>query len=130
MKQQIDSFNYLIQEDLYNIVMADGNRTLTCDADPEWYMRYADVRVGSPTTQVNYVERRLTPHDCRLRDMTYSAPIHVRPFSLHSPLIPPLPVQMKHSVSLYAIFMLYLRLAELGSRYTAACAARHSPAAT
>lgn len=79
MKQQIDSFNYLIQEDMYNIVMADGNRTLTCDADPEWYMRYLDVRVGSPTTKVNYVERRLTPHDCRLRDMTYSAPIHVCP---------------------------------------------------
>eukprot|EP00892_Ulva_mutabilis_P000434 jgi/Ulvmu1/10391/UM061_0075.1 len=77
VKQQIDSFNYLIQEDMYNIVMADGNRMLTCDADPEWYMRYLDVRVGSPTTQVNYVERRLTPHDCRLRDMTYSAPIHV-----------------------------------------------------
>lgn len=79
MKQQIDSFNYLIQEDMYNIVMADGNRMLTCDADPEWYMRYLDVRVGSPTTKVNYVERRLTPHDCRLRDMTYSAPIHVLP---------------------------------------------------
>lgn len=92
VKQQIDSFNYLIQEDMYNIVMADGNRTLTCDADPEWYMRYLDVRVGSPTTKVNYVERKLTPHDCRLRDMTYSAPIHVRlllaPLG-HPPLLHP-----------------------------------------
>jgi DNA-directed RNA polymerase III subunit RPC2 len=78
VKQQIDSFNFLIQEDMRNVVMAEGNRTLTCDADPDWYLRYLDVRVGSPTTKVNYVERKLTPHDCRLRDMTYSAPITVR----------------------------------------------------
>jgi DNA-directed RNA polymerase beta subunit len=77
VKQQIDSFNYLIQEDLRQIVMASVNRILTCDADPDWYLQYLDVRVGSPTHRVNYVERRLTPHDCRLRDMTYPAPIMV-----------------------------------------------------
>jgi DNA-directed RNA polymerase beta subunit len=79
VKQQIDSFNFLIEEDLRNIVMAAGNRMLTCDADPDWYLQYLDVRVGTPTQKVQYADKRLTPHDCRLRDMTYSAPIMVLP---------------------------------------------------
>lgn len=83
VKQQIDSFNFLIEEDLRNIVMAAGNRMLTCDADADWYLQYLDVRVGTPTQKVHYADKRLTPHDCRLRDMTYSAPIMVRLHALH-----------------------------------------------
>ena len=33
--------------------------------------------VGAPTVTDNFQTKRLTPHDCRLRDMTYSAPITV-----------------------------------------------------
>ena len=93
VKQQIDSFNFLIEEDLRNIVMAAGNRMLTCDADPDWYLQYLDVRVGTPTQKVHYADKRLTPHDCRLRDMTYSAPIMVRPPAPSSPQTHPPPVQ-------------------------------------
>lgn len=39
--------------------------------------RYTNVYVGAPTVTDNFQEVQLTPHDCRLRDMTYSAPITV-----------------------------------------------------
>jgi hypothetical protein len=77
VKQQIDSFNFFLEESMRAIVMAEGNRRLTCDADVDWFLQYSDVRVGRPTHNVNYVEKTLTPHECRLRDMTYSAPITV-----------------------------------------------------
>ncbi|RMX54450.1 hypothetical protein pdam_00020254 [Pocillopora damicornis] len=40
-----------------------ANEKITTDADPVWYLKYLNIYVGSP--------------DCRLRDMTYSAPITV-----------------------------------------------------
>lgn len=78
MKQQIDSFNHFVERSMRAIVMAADNCRHTCDADPDWFVQYTDVHVGHPTEMVNYVERPLTPHGCRLRDMTYSAPITVR----------------------------------------------------
>lgn len=43
--------------------------------------RYDDIRVGNPNrVEDQGVERpisEVTPHECRLRDMTYSAPIYV-----------------------------------------------------
>ena len=77
VKQQIDSFDYFIEETMRAIVMAPGNKRHTCDSDPDWFLQYTDVRVGKPTQAVNYVEQRITPHECRLRDKTYSAPITV-----------------------------------------------------
>lgn len=78
VRQQIDSFNDFLERSLPAIVMAPGNRRLVCDADPEWFLQYTAVRVGKPTVAVQYVDTTLTPHECRLRDMTYSAPITVR----------------------------------------------------
>ena len=39
--------------------------------------RYTNVYVGAPTVTDNFQTLELTPHECRLRDMTYSAPITV-----------------------------------------------------
>ena len=39
--------------------------------------RYTNVYVGAPTVTDNFQTMELTPQDCRLRDMTYSAPISV-----------------------------------------------------
>jgi DNA-directed RNA polymerase III subunit RPC2 len=39
--------------------------------------RYTNVYVGAPTVIDNFQTLELTPHECRLRDMTYSAPITV-----------------------------------------------------
>lgn len=77
VKQQIDSFNFFLRESLRSIVMAAGNQRHTCDSDADWFLQYTDVRVGAPTQTVNYVDKPITPHECRLRDKTYSAPITV-----------------------------------------------------
>ena len=76
MKQHIASFNYFINQDIRNIVMA--NERVTSLADPMFYLKYLDVRVGSPNVEEDFNQYKATcPHDCRLRDLTYSAPITV-----------------------------------------------------
>lgn len=41
--------------------------------------RYTDVKVGMPVSEegFNQLNTKISPHECRLRDMTYSAPIMV-----------------------------------------------------
>lgn len=94
VKQHIDSFNYFINEDIKKIVQA--NDKVTSDADPSFYLKYLNVRISSSISyfslvnwtlifQVNVgkpdvedgfnITKNTTPHECRLRDMTYSAPI-------------------------------------------------------
>ena len=75
-KQHIDSFNYFLNVDIKTIVMA--NNRITCDADQTWYLEYTDIRIG-PTNvdlpETAGVSEPITPQQCRLRDMTYSAQI-------------------------------------------------------
>ncbi|KAJ1834223.1 DNA-directed RNA polymerase III complex subunit Rpc2 [Coemansia sp. RSA 2711] len=76
VKQHIDSFNYFIEVDLKKIVQA--NAVLTSDIDPRFYLKYTDIRVGRPErTDADAANRMITPHECRLRDLTYSAQIVV-----------------------------------------------------
>ena len=39
--------------------------------------RYTDIFVGIPKVEEDYIQADITPQQCRLRDMTYSAPISV-----------------------------------------------------
>ncbi|KAM0786053.1 DNA-directed RNA polymerase III subunit [Microbotryomycetes sp. NB124-2] len=76
VKQHIDSFNFFVDVDLQNIVRA--NARITSDVDPNFYLEYTDIRVGSPErTDENAINTSITPHECRLRDLTYSAPVYV-----------------------------------------------------
>uniref|UniRef100_A0A336KW81 DNA-directed RNA polymerase subunit beta n=1 Tax=Culicoides sonorensis TaxID=179676 RepID=A0A336KW81_CULSO len=76
VKQHIDSFNYFINVDIKKIV--EANSKVTSDADPSFYLQYTDVRVGKPDVEDGYnITKETTPHECRLRDMAYSAPITV-----------------------------------------------------
>ena len=76
VRQHIDSFNYFINEDIKNIVKA--NEKVTSSADPMFYLKYNNVHVGEPNVEEGFnITKEVTPHDCRLRDMTYSAPITV-----------------------------------------------------
>ena len=50
---------------------------MTCDTDPTFYLRYLDVYVGRPSVEEDYIVTNVTPQQCRLRDMTYAAPISV-----------------------------------------------------
>ncbi|KAI0561504.1 DNA-directed RNA polymerase [Gracilaria domingensis] len=74
-RQHIDSFNYLLETEICNIVRA--NERITSDIDPRWYLKYESVHVGKPCLTEDMMTTPLTPQECRLRDMTYSAPIYV-----------------------------------------------------
>eukprot|EP01083_Nonionella_stella_P158427 515709_1 len=76
VRQHVDSFNYFIETDLKNIVNA--NEKVTSEADPNFWLKYTDIRIGKPSVEEELcVSDNLTPHQCRLRDMSYSAPIEV-----------------------------------------------------
>ena len=76
VKQHIDSFNYFVDTDIKNIVKA--NHKVTSDVDPRFWLKYTDINVGFPDrNEVEAIDKRVTPHECRLRDITYSAPIMV-----------------------------------------------------
>jgi DNA-directed RNA polymerase III subunit RPC2 len=48
------------------------------DIDPKFFLKYTDISVGAPErNDADSISKAITPHECRLRDMTYSAPIHV-----------------------------------------------------
>lgn len=76
VRQHLDSFNHFIQVELKEIMKA--NEYINCDADPNWFVKYTDIRVGKPDIEEGFgVSQKTTPHQCRLRDITYSAPILV-----------------------------------------------------
>ena len=39
VKQHIDSFNYLVNHEIKKIVRAKDNEKVTCESDPNWYLR-------------------------------------------------------------------------------------------
>ncbi|BGP19947.1 hypothetical protein JCM10213_006723 [Rhodosporidiobolus nylandii] len=76
VKQHIDSFNYFVDVDLQAILRA--NARITSDVDPNFYLEYTDIRVGSPERpDENAINPSIAPHECRLRDLSYSAPVYV-----------------------------------------------------
>lgn len=76
VKQHIDSFNYFINVEIKKIVKA--NEKVLSDADPSFYVKYLNIYVGMPDVEEGFnITRPTTPHECRLRDLTYSAPITV-----------------------------------------------------
>lgn len=77
VKQHLDSFNYFVKCDMKKIICAKGNERITSSADDKYYLRFIDIYVGGPSRQVEFSEEKITPHECRLSDMTYAAPIKV-----------------------------------------------------
>ena len=81
VKQHIDSFNFFVEVELKKIVKA--NHQVRSDVDPDFYLRYTDIYIGNPCRADEKVEGNrnyrstVTPNECRLRDMTYAAPIFV-----------------------------------------------------
>ncbi|XP_046739859.1 DNA-directed RNA polymerase III subunit RPC2 isoform X1 [Diprion similis] len=76
VKQHIDSFNYFINVEIKKIVKA--NEKVLSDADSLFYVKYLNVYIGTPDVEESFnVNRITTPHECRLRDLNYSAPISV-----------------------------------------------------
>ncbi|CAD6187826.1 unnamed protein product [Caenorhabditis auriculariae] len=77
VKQHLVSFDYFVNEEIKNILLS--NQRITSDANPNFYLKYLDIRVGKPSSEEGIVATndKITPQECRLRDMTYSAPISV-----------------------------------------------------
>ena len=76
VRQHIDNYDYFLQVGIKRILQA--NSKIVSDADTGFYLKYLDIRVGWPDIEEGYLSTRAsTPHECRLRDMTYSAPITV-----------------------------------------------------
>ncbi|CAN8267479.1 unnamed protein product, partial [Cochlearia groenlandica] len=75
VKQHLDSFNYFINVGIKKIVRA--NSRITSALDPSIYLKFREVRVGVPSILNVNMSEDITPHMCRLADMTYAAPIYV-----------------------------------------------------
>uniref|UniRef100_A0AAF5PRE3 DNA-directed RNA polymerase subunit beta n=4 Tax=Wuchereria bancrofti TaxID=6293 RepID=A0AAF5PRE3_WUCBA len=77
VKQHIASYDYFVSTEIKKILRA--NDRITSDANPSFYLKYLDIRVGMPSSEegFNQINDKISPHECRLRDMTYSAPISV-----------------------------------------------------
>ncbi|KAF2230565.1 putative DNA-directed RNA polymerase III, beta subunit [Viridothelium virens] len=86
VKQHIESFNYFVETELQKII--DVNREIRSDVDHKFFLRYEAIRVLNPcrteddheyVLNVNTFQSHppFTPNECRLRDMTYAAPIVV-----------------------------------------------------
>ncbi|KAK0122077.1 DNA-directed RNA polymerase III core subunit ret1, variant 2 [Cadophora gregata] len=78
VKQHIDSFNFFIEHEIKDIVKA--NKRITSDVDQHFFLEYTDVTIGEPD-RMEFDDRQasndITPNECRLRDLTYAAPIRV-----------------------------------------------------
>eukprot|EP00051_Salpingoeca_urceolata_P012068 m.150055 g.150055 ORF g.150055 m.150055 type:complete len:1163 (-) comp17366_c0_seq2:25-3513(-) len=76
VRHHIDSYDYFVNEEIKKIVAA--NSEVRSTADSSFYLKYLDVRIGEPSVEESFgVTRRITPMECRLRNMTYAAPIYV-----------------------------------------------------
>ena len=42
---------------------------MTCDTDPNFYLKYTNIHVGKPCVEEDYIVEDITPQQCRLRDM-------------------------------------------------------------
>ena len=77
VKQHIDSFNYFTDIDIKNIVRSSRNYMIKSEINPNFYLKYKDIRIGFPQIEEEFSTKVITPHECRLRSLTYSAPIFV-----------------------------------------------------
>jgi DNA-directed RNA polymerase III subunit RPC2 len=79
VKQHIDSFNHFVEIELKKIV--EANQYVYSDADDKFYLKYTGIRVLKPNRSdeddIKNLKSTITPNECRLRDMTYAAPIVV-----------------------------------------------------
>lgn len=81
VKQHIDSFNHFVNVELKKIIKAEP--IITSDVEPKFYLKYLDIYVGPAQRHDETIygemkkESTITPNECRLSDLTYSAPIYV-----------------------------------------------------
>ncbi|KAI8822500.1 uncharacterized protein EV422DRAFT_613711 [Fimicolochytrium jonesii] len=77
IKQHVDSFNYFIETEMKQILLA--NAKVDSDVDPGFWLKFQDIKVKKPQAYDarKGVAYELAPHECRLRDVTYAGTITV-----------------------------------------------------
>lgn len=76
VRQHIDSFNRFIEQDLPEIVKAFGH---IATPRREYEFKIIDVSLGEPmVVESDGSEHPVTPLECRIRDLTYWAPIRAK----------------------------------------------------
>lgn len=75
VKQHLESFNFFLNTDIKEILKA--NKEITCESNPGFKLTYTDINIGKPSIEENGILYELTPQECRIRDLTYAAPILV-----------------------------------------------------
>ena len=77
VKQHIESFNYFTDIEIKNIVRSSRNYLVKSEINPKFELKYRDVKIDFPTIEEELEMSPITPHECRLRSLTYCAPILV-----------------------------------------------------
>jgi DNA-directed RNA polymerase III subunit RPC2 len=75
VRQHIESYNHFLTHQIAKII--ETNNEVKSTVDPQFFVKYVGVRVGTPSMEVQFDEQLVTPNQCRLQDLTYSAPIYV-----------------------------------------------------
>jgi DNA-directed RNA polymerase III subunit RPC2 len=73
LNHHIASFDHLIGVEMKKILLNDSNREIKSSIDPDFAIRYTNIRVMNPQEIVakGQQPKNVTPHECRLRDVTY-----------------------------------------------------------
>jgi DNA-directed RNA polymerase III subunit RPC2 len=75
VRHHIESFNFFLSTELQKIM--EANSRVICDVEPSFFLMYTAIRVGSPSVEEDLITNDITPQACRLRDITYAAPLYV-----------------------------------------------------
>ncbi|RTG89824.1 DNA-directed RNA polymerase III subunit RPC2 [Schistosoma bovis] len=114
VKLHIDSFNHFIQTEIKNIVRANSRVSVP---EANWWLEYNDIYIKPPTVNDGgVVASRVTPHDCRLRDLTYAGEILVdvtfvrqnEVVSKKGVLIGRMPIMLKSSICVLNVYLLLM----------------------
>lgn len=73
LNHHIASFNHLIDVELKKILLNESNATIKSSVDPEFLIRYRNIRVCNPQEIVGKGQQPkfISPQECRFRDLTY-----------------------------------------------------------
>jgi DNA-directed RNA polymerase III subunit RPC2 len=77
VKQHIDSFNYFLNVDMKQMVQENNLILSDNPGFKDYYFKFTAINVGQPMIEEDGRQFNLTPNECRIRDLTYSAPIYV-----------------------------------------------------
>eukprot|EP00759_Apiculatamorpha_spiralis_P037868 PhF_6_TR37501/c0_g1_i3/m.55379/K03021/RPC2, POLR3B; DNA-directed RNA polymerase III subunit RPC2 len=84
IRQHVSSYNHFIEDEMRKIMLA--NREVRVATHPTFYLRYNKIYVEMPTMTENVSVRDVTPHECRLRDLSYMGNIKVDvEYIMHTP---------------------------------------------